>query len=370
VALWDKIRGEFIDIIEWTAPSESEHMAYRFPRYNNEIKMGAQLTVREGQAAVFVNEGRIADLFTPGMYTLSTQNLPILSTMRGWKYGFESPFKAEVYFVQTKQFTDLKWGTSNPIMMRDAEFGPVRIRAYGTYVIKVVDPKTFLQQLVSTDPEFELYEIDKQLRNVIVSRFADVIAEAKIPVLELAGNYDKLGKFICDRINDEFTAFGIDLLNFYIENISLPTNVEEALDRRTAMGVVGNLDQYIKYQTAEAIRDAAQNTGGGAAGVGAGLGAGLGIAQRMMESMGAHPSAPAASTPPPLPQSPAYYLGIGGQQQGPFDRAAMQAQIATGQLTSETLVWSQGMASWTPAGQVADLAQLFAAVPPPLPSQK
>lgn len=367
MALWDKIRGEFIDIIEWTAPSENELMAYRFPRYNHEIKMGAKLTVREGQAAVFVNEGQIADLFAPGLYTLNTQNMPIMTTLRGWKYGFESPFKAEVYFIQTKQFTDLKWGTSNPIMMRDPEFGPVRIRAFGTYVIKVVDPKTFIQQLVSTDPEFEVYEISSQLRNVIVSRFADVLAEAKIPVLDMAGNYDKLGKFICARINDEFTAFGIDLLNFYIENISLPTNVEEAMDRRTAMGVVGNLDQYLKYQTAEAVRDAAQNTGGGAAGVGAGLGAGLGIAQRMMESMGTHPQTPAASGPPPLPNTGQYYIGVAGQQQGPFDRAALQTQIASGQLTRETLVWSQGMANWTPAGQIADLAQLFAAVPPPLP---
>lgn len=366
MALWDKIRGEFIDIIEWTAPSESEHMAFRFPRYNHEIKMGAKLTVREGQAAVFVNEGQIADVFPPGLYTLSTQNMPIMTTLRGWKYGFESPFKAEVYFVQTKQFTDLKWGTSNPIMMRDSEFGPVRIRAFGTYVIKVVDPKTFIQQLVSTDPEFELYEIDKQLRNVIVSRFADVLATAKIPVLDMAGNYDKLGKFICERINDEFTAFGIDLLNFYIENISLPTNVEEALDRRTAMGVVGNLDQYIKYQTAEAIRDAAQNPGG-AAGIGAGIGAGMGMAQRMMESLGAHP--PSASTPPPLPGAAQYFTGAGGQQQGPFNLAALQTQITSGQLTRETLVWSQGMAAWTAAGQVAELAQLFAAVPPPLPTK-
>jgi membrane protease subunit (stomatin/prohibitin family) len=366
MGLLDKLRGEFIDIIEWTAPSENEIMAYRFRRYNNEIKMGAKLTVREAQTAVFVNEGKIADIFQPGMYTLSTQNLPILSTLQGWKYGFNSPFKAEVYFVQTKQFVDLKWGTSNPIMMRDAEVGAVRLRAFGTYVIKVVDPKTFVQQLVSTDPEFEVYEISTQLRNVIASRFADVLAESKIPVLDLAGNYDKLGKFICDRINDEFTAFGIDLLNFYIENISLPSNVEEVLDRRTSMGVVGNIDAYLKYQTAEAVRDAAQNPGGGAAGIGAGLGAGMGIAQRMMESMGA----PAAAAPPPRPGAPSYYAGIGGAQQGPFDQATLQAKINAGEITRETLVWRQGMANWAAAGQVADLAVLFAATPPPLPPQK
>ncbi|MCG3118085.1 MAG: hypothetical protein ALAOOOJD_00219 [bacterium] len=369
MGLMDKIRGEFIDVIEWTAPSENEIMAYRFRRYNNEIKMGAKLTVREGQAAVFVNEGKIADLFQPGLYELSTQNMPIMTTLNSWKYGFNSPFKAEVYFIQTKQFTDLKWGTANPIMMRDAEFGAVRIRAYGTYVIKVVDPKTFVQQLVSTDPEFEVYEISTQLRNVIVSRFADVLAEAKIPVLDLAGNYDKLGKFICDRINDEFTAFGIDLLNFYIENISLPSNVEEVLDRRTAMGVVGNIDAYIKYQSAEAIRDAAQNPSGGAAGIGAGLGAGMGIAQRMMESLGTHTGTPAA-TPPPLPGSVVYYAGIGGAQQGPFDLAALQAKINSGEITRDTLLWRQGMANWMPAGQVTDLAALFAATPPPLPPQK
>lgn len=369
MGIMDKIRGEFIDVIEWTAPSENEIMAYRFRRYNNEIKMGAKLTVREGQAAVFVNEGKIADLFQPGLYELSTQNMPIMTTLNSWKYGFNSPFKAEVYFIQTKQFTDLKWGTANPIMMRDAEFGAVRIRAYGTYVIKVVDPKTFVQQLVSTDPEFEVYEISTQLRNVIVSRFADVLAEAKIPVLDLAGNYDKLGKFICARINDEFTAFGIDLLNFYIENISLPSNVEEVMDRRTAMGVVGNIDAYIKYQSAEAIRDAAQNPAGGAAGIGAGLGAGMGIAQRMMESLGTQTGAPAA-TPPPLPGSVAYYAGIGGAQQGPYDLAALQAKINSGEITRETLLWRQGMANWMPAGQVTDLATLFAATPPPLPPQK
>ena len=370
MALWDKLRGEFIDIVEWTAPSENEIMAYRFRRYNNEIKMGAKLTVREAQTAVFVNEGKIADIFQPGMYQLSTQNMPIMTTLNGWKYGFNSPFKAEVYFVQTKQFVDLKWGTSNPIMMRDAEFGAVRLRAFGTYVIKVVDAKTFVQQLVSTDPEFEVYEISTQLRNVIASRFADVLAEAKIPVLDLAGNYDKLGKFICDRINDEFTAFGIDLLNFYIENISLPSNVEEAMGRRTAMGVVGNLDTYLKYQTAEAVREAAQNPSGSAAGIGVGLGAGMGIAQRMMESMGAPATVGATAAPPPLPGSVLYYAGIGGAQQGPFDQAALQAKINAGAITRDTLVWRQGMANWIAAGQVADLAALFAATPPPLLPQK
>src|SRR5258708_1325727 len=188
MGLLDRIRAEFIDIVEWTEPAQNEILAYRFPRYSNEIKMGAKLTVREGQAAVFVNEGQVADVFKPGMYTLQTQNMPIMSTLRGWKYGFNSPFKAEVYFISMRQWTDQKWGTQNPIMMRDAEFGPVRVRAFGSYAFHVLDAATFLKQLVVTDPSFESYEISNQLRNTIVSKFVDVVAQAKIAVLDLAGN--------------------------------------------------------------------------------------------------------------------------------------------------------------------------------------
>src|ERR1700733_10283125 len=183
MGLIDKLRGEFIDIIEWTEPSQNDVLAYRFPRYQNEIKIAARLVVREGQNAVFVNEGQLADVFKPGTYTLTTQNMPILSTLKGWKYGFNSPFKAEVYFISTKRYTDLKWGTQNPIMLRDPEFGPVRVRAFGTYAFQVSDPATFLRQLVATDPSFESYEIATQLRNTIVARFVDAIGQAKIAVL-------------------------------------------------------------------------------------------------------------------------------------------------------------------------------------------
>ena len=203
MGLFDKLAGEFIDIIEWTEPSQNDILAYRFPRYNNEIKMGAKLTVREGQAAVFVNEGQVADVFTPGMYTLHTQNMPILSTLLGWSYGFNSPFKAEVYFISTRRWTDQKWGTQNPIMMRDPEFGPVRVRAFGTYAVRVGDPGTFLRQLVATDPSFETYEVTNQLRNMIVSRFVDVVGQAKMPVLDLAGNYEKMGKLALEKLSSE-----------------------------------------------------------------------------------------------------------------------------------------------------------------------
>src|SRR5262245_56919079 len=214
------------------------------------------------------------------MYTLETQNMPILSTLKGWKYGFHSPFKAEVYFISTMQWTDLKWGTQNPVMLRDPEFGPVRLRANGTYAVRVSDPGTFLRQLVATDPTFETFEVTNQLRNMIVARFVDVVCQAKMPVLDLAGNYEKLASLARDRLTAEVGSMGLTLTQFYVENISLPPEVEQALDTRTKMGVLGDMSQYSRYQTAEAIRDAAKNPGG-IAGAGAGIGAGVAIGQQM-----------------------------------------------------------------------------------------
>jgi membrane protease subunit (stomatin/prohibitin family) len=364
MGLWDKIKGEFIDIIEWTEPSQSDILCYRFPRYNHEIKMGAKLTVREGQASVFVNEGKIADVFEPGMFTLETQNLPILSTLKGWKYGFHSPFKAEVYFVSTKRWTDQKWGTQNPIMLRDPEFGPVRIRAFGTYAFQVTDPGIFLKQLVATDPSFETYEITNQLRNTIVSRFADVIGQLKIPILDMAGNYEKVAQMAHQRFAPELKEMGLTLVSFFVENISLPPEVEKALDERTKMGVLGDLGKFTQYQSAQAIRDAAQNPGG-VAGIGVGVGAGVQIGQQMAGAMQQAQSAPAA--PPPLPAG--FFIGVGGQQQGPFDMGQLQAKVSSGALTRKTLVWKQGMANWLPAESVPELQPLFAVMPPPLPPQ-
>jgi membrane protease subunit (stomatin/prohibitin family) len=347
MGLLDKIRGEFIDIIEWTEPSQNDILAYRFPRYDNEIKMGAKLTVREGQTAVFVNEGQIADVFPPGMYTLETQNMPILSTIKGWKYGFHSPFKAEVYFVSTRQWTDLKWGTQNPLMLRDPEFGPVRIRAFGTYAMQVADPGTFLRQLVATDPSFETYEIANQLRNTIVARFADVIGQAKIPILDLVGNYTRLSQLALQQIAPDLAQMGLKLTLFYVENISLPPEVEKALDTRTKMGVLGNLNQYTQYQTAEAIPEAAKNPGG-LAGLGAGIGAGVAIGQQMTGAMAGQSTA----TPPPLPSAVAFFIAPGGRQEGPFDMAALTSKAQAGLLTRDTLVWRQGMANWAAAETV------------------
>ncbi len=370
MGLWKKIRGELIDIIEWLDPT-SDTMVYRFERYNNEIKHGAKLVVREGQTAAFVNEGQLADVFDPGMYELETKNLPILSTLQGWAYGFQSPFKAEVYFVSTRRFTDLKWGTKNPIMLRDAEFGPVRLRAFGTYVIRVADPAALIRQIVGTDGRFSTDEITSQLRNMIVSRFTDIIGESKIPALDLAANYDELGEFITGRIQPEFNAYGLELTKLLVENISLPPEVEQALDKRTSMGVIGNLQQYTQYQAAEAMRDAAQNPSG-TAGAGMGMGMGFAMANQMGQAMAkdGQPAQPSGQAPPPLPQqAAAFYAAIDNHQAGPFDTNALQQKVQAGQVTRETLVWKEGMSEWTPAGQVPELQSLFASVPPPLPPQ-
>jgi membrane protease subunit (stomatin/prohibitin family) len=368
MSLWNRLKAELIDIVEWLDRGTGTTMVHRFDqRPNNEIKYGAKLVVREGQAAVFIDQGRIADVFAPGMYTLETKNIPILATLKGWKYGFQSPFKAEVYFVATRQFTDLKWGTMNPVMLRDAEFGPIRLRAFGTYVTRVKDPGLFIREIVGTDGHFTTDEISNQLRNVIVSRFADILAESKIPALDLAGNYDDLGRFLTERIGPEFEAKGLELVKLLVENISLPPQVEEALDKRSAMGMIGNLNAYTQYQAAEAMTRAADNPGGAAAG---GMALGMGFA--MAGQMGRAMQDGGANTPPPIPggQAPAsFYLANQGQRTGPIDAGALRSLAESGQLTAETLVWKAGMPEWKRAGDVPEVAGVLGSVPPPLPPQ-
>lgn len=384
MGLFDKIRGEFIDVIEWTDSSPNT-LVYRFPRYNNEIKYGAELTVREGQNAVFIDEGRLADVFPPGMYTLETENLPILSTLKGWKHGFESPFKAEVYFVNMRQFTDQKWGTKNPVTMRDPEFGPVRVRAFGTYAMRVDDPGKFLKEIVGTEGHFTTDEVTDQVRNVLVARFSDAMASSGIPVLDMAANYDELGEKLGNRVSADMEGYGIQLRTLLVENISLPAAVEEALDKRTSMGVIGNLDQYTKYQAAEAIGDVANNPGsGGMAAGGMGAGMGFAMANQIGQAMnqpgqqgggqggsgqqGGDRSGQGQEGPPPIPQSPKFYAAIDGEQAGPFDEAALKRHIESGQVTRDTLVWSQGMDDWAKAADVEAVARHFGSTPPPLPS--
>lgn len=253
-------------------------------------------------------------------------------------------------------------------MLRDPEFGPVRLRAFGTYVTRVVDPAKFIREIAGTDGHFTTDEITDQLRNMLVARFADLLGESKIPVLDLAANYDELSEFAAKKLSPEFDTYGLDLTKFLVENISLPEAVERALDKRTSMGMVGNLQAYTQFQTAEAIEAAAKNTSG-LAGGGMALGMGFGMAQTTGQAMNppAPQAAPPAATPPPIPSAPRHFLVIGGKREGPFDMATLTAKARDGELTRETLAWREGMAQWAPAGEVKELAGAFAAVPPPVP---
>jgi membrane protease subunit (stomatin/prohibitin family) len=275
--------SQFIEVIEWLDDSPNT-LLYRFPVKDQEIKNRAQLIVRESQAAVFVHEGQIADQFPPGRYTIDGGNTPILSKLGAWKYGFNSPFKAEVYFVNTRQFTDLKWGTPNPVMMRDTDFGMVRLRAFGIYSIRVADPQAFIKEIAGTNARFMTEDIEGQLKRTLVSGFSDALGESKIAALDLASNYDELSKFTRTKLNEEFRTFGLELTKFVIENISLPQEVEAAMDKRTSMGVIGDVGRYAQFQAADAMRDAAQNPGGGA-GTGVGLGAGFALGNAMAGAM-------------------------------------------------------------------------------------
>ncbi|MEJ1238755.1 SPFH domain-containing protein [Chryseolinea sp. T2] len=367
MGLWDKIKHELIDIIEWTDDNSNDTMVWRFPRFQNEIKNGAQLTVRESQVAVFVSEGKIADVYQPGRHELTTANMPVLTTIRGWKYGFNSPFKVEVYFVNTKNFTDQKWGTKNPIMLRDAEFGPIRLRAFGTYALRVSDAALFIKEIAGTQAHFTTEEVTEQLRNLIVTRFSDAVAESKIPVLDLAANYDELSKFISSKIDPEFGEYGLKITKFLVENVSLPQEVEQALDKRSSMGILGNLNQYAQFQAANAMEAAAKNPGGGASD-GMGLGMGFAMAQQMGQMFNQQGNASAQGGPPPLPASGVqYFVAVNGQQQGPYTQNNLQQMVQQGTLTRDTLVWKNGLASWIKAGEASDLSSLFGAVPPPLP---
>jgi membrane protease subunit (stomatin/prohibitin family) len=362
-SFWDRLKGELIDIVQFLDDS-SNTLVYRFDRRNNEIKNNAKLVVREGQAAVFVNEGKLADVFGPGTYTLDTRNMPILSTLLGWKYGFESPFKAEVYFVSTRQFTDLKWGTQNPVIVRDPEFGPTRIRAFGSYTMRVSEPGVFIKELVGTEGRVTTDEVINQLRNLIVSQFTDLVGESKIPLLDMAGKQDEFAEFIKGKIDAEFGKFGLDLPKLLIENISLPPEVEAALDKRTSMGVVGDLNAYTKFQAAEAMRDAAKNPGAAGSVIGLGMGQVFGG----MMAQGAMAPAPApAGSPPPIPGAAPFFIGVNGQQTGPFEIGLLGSKIKSGEITPETLVWRQGLSGWIAAKDAPELASLFGSLPPPLP---
>lgn len=302
MGLMDYLKGQFLEIIQWTDDSR-DTLSWRFPDEDKEIKRGAQLIVRESQMVQFVYLGEFGDTFGPGKHSLVTDNIPILSTLKGWKYGFESPFKADVYFVNTRLFTGNKWGTSNPIMMRDQDFGIVRVRAFGTFDFRISDVKLFLKEVAGSDHHFRLDEFADTMRSRIVSVFTDALASAKVPVLDLATRYSELGEALLPLINPATQGkYGIEITSFILENASVPPEVEAAIDKRSSMGAIGNLNDYVKFQMAEGMAKG----GGGPAGAAAEIAMGFGMAQQMMAQgvFGAPAQAPAsapAATPPPLP---------------------------------------------------------------------
>ena len=336
-----KLTGELIDIVQWLDDSNNT-LVYRFERLNNEIKYGAKLTVREGQMAAFINEGQLADVFKPGMYTLTTQNMPILATLKGWKYGFESPIKAEVYFVSTRKFTDMKWGTPGPATMRDKEFGIVRATAFGIYTIRIKDPGIFIRDISGTEGRFTTDEIQENLRGKIGLRIKEVMPELGLSIIDLSAKLNVMGNMLKERIGADFEAMGIELCEVQVQDVGLPEEVEKAIDKRGAMAAIGNLQAYTQYETASAIHDAA-TTPNSAAGAGMGLGAGFAMGGNMFGQMGAAQAAAnagggASAMPPPLPVAAAFHVAINGQQAGPFDMGKKPSEIVAAVLATGFVV--------------------------------
>ncbi|MCC5969781.1 MAG: SPFH domain-containing protein [Pararhodobacter sp.] len=368
------LKGQFIDVIEWLDDSR-DTLVWRFERYGNNIMMGAKLTVREGQAAVFIHEGQLADIFGPGLYELQTNNMPLMTALQHWSHGFNSPFKSEVYFVNTRRFSGLKWGTQNPIMLRDPEFGALRLRAFGSYAIRVSDPGTFMKEIVGTDGDFTQDKVSGQIRNIIVQKVSRVLAGSGVPALDMAANTKELSDIVRQGIDPTMDEYGLDVVELYIENISLPPEVEKVLDQRTSMGIVGDLNKFTQFSAAQAMQNAASASGDNAMGAGLGMGMGMGMAQSMAQAMGGmnqqqQPAQTGAAAPPPPPPPPAetaWHLAENGQTKGPFGAAQLAQMISQGGFTRETLVWTAGQDGWQKAGDVPELAQLFSVSPPPPP---
>jgi membrane protease subunit (stomatin/prohibitin family) len=378
LGLIDKLKGELVDIIEWVDDSRST-LAWRFPRYNNEIKNGAQLIVREGQRAVFVYRGQLADSFDPGPHELTTENLPILSTLQGWKHGFNSPFRSEVYFINTRPVTDLRWGTAQPITVRDPDFGMVQVRANGLCVVKIADVEVFLREVIGTDSAVEAEEITELLRRVITLAFSDMVMATGLGAIDLQGRQvelaEKLKDFVTERVDNEFGL----VITEVTMNISLPDEITQAMTAGVARGVeqkgflqnLGDINRYQQVAAADAMVAAASNEGGSAMGDFMQAGMGMAMAGQMAGALqgamapGGQGGGPGAA-PPPLPGQVLFHVDMNGQPGGPFNVQQIQAGIANGQVTPTTLVWSAGMAAWAPANTVPALQALFV-TPPPMP---
>lgn len=380
MGLWDKLKGELIDIIEWIDNSNGETISYRFERRDNEIKNGAKLTVRESQIAFFVNEGEVADVFLPGMYELKTENIPILSTLKGWKYGFSSPFKAEVYFVNAGLIEELKWGTPGPVTVMHKEFDEVQISSNGSVVIRVNEDreelKKFFKNVVKTDGVFTKDELKGRIRDLVVQNLAPVYQ--KIASESLAVDYHQVAAQVKTYLEPEFAKRGLLLENFNILGFEYDEDTKAAIaegkkraGEMRGVNKMGNA-QNVQMSNMMKMGDAMKGAGGdGGSMMGNAMGAGLGwgMANQMMGQMNQQNNMNNGAVPPPLPGQVKFFVAVNGQQNGPYDMAQMQQMIQGGQLHREMLVWKDGMPAWTAAGSVAELSSFFGAVPPPLPPQ-
>lgn len=379
MGFFDKIRGELIDIVQWIEDG-SDVVAYRFERYGNEIKNGAKLTVREGQLAVFINEGALADVFEPGMYTLETANLPILSTLRGWPHGFKSPFKAEVYFLNMRQITDIGWGTASPFYLPEPKTGAdIEVTARGSFSMHIETPEVFIRRVVGTNGKVGKSDLQGRLRDRIVTHMIDAIGESGLGAFDLASRYKDLGELVANHCRTEFISdFGLDIDRLSILNIGLPEEYREMMREVNRMRMLsGQTQTYQAISQADAMKAMAANPGGGGGGSDMmGMGMGLAMAQNMAQNMqgmggaGGHASPggpPGGAAPPPPPPAAAFHVYANGQQLGPLDMSGLAAHVQQGVLTRETLVWKAGMAGWTAAGQVPELASLFGGATPPPP---
>jgi membrane protease subunit (stomatin/prohibitin family) len=377
MGIMDRVRGELVDIIEWLDDSRTT-LAWRFPRYNNEIKNGAQLIVRPGQEALFVYRGRLADRYQPGSYTLTSENMPIMSTLQGWKYGFNSPFRSEVYFVNTRPVTELRWGTPSPVTLRDPDFGMVQVRANGLCVIRASDAGVFLNQVIGTDSNVDTDEIAELIRRIIATEFSKMLLDTGVGAIDLQARQTELAgqlqRYVQSKIAQQY---GLACESIEM-TISLPDEVTQAMTRGVARGVeekgyygnLGDMNRFQQGRAADSMLGAA--TSGGGAGDFMGAGMGMAMGQQFAQNFQQHnqpqqgqnqPQGQAG--PPPLPGAESFHIGVNGQTSGPFT----VAQLSGMHLTPDTLVWAPSLPGWTPAAQVPAVAAVLAPTPPPLPPQ-
>ena len=362
MGIFDKLRNEFIDIIDWT-DNTSDTMIWKFPRKDNEIKMNAKLTVRESQQAVFMNEGVIADIFQPGLFTLQTQNMPILATLKGWKYGFESPFKADVFFVSTKQFIDQKWGTKNALIINDDRFGMIELRAFGTFAFKIIDGGKFIKEIAGTNEFYSTEDIEGQLRSLIVTKFSNAVGGGLVTIDKFASNLEELSANCQEKLNTDFESYGLQITKFLIENVSMPEDLKKEIFEYSRLNKI-DMQKLAQLKSAQSIEIAAANQG--LAGAGTGIGVGIGVGNMMASAFNNNASQPNASMPPPIPSAVQIFVAVNGQQTGPFDINNLQTMTQSGALTRETQVWKNGMATWANAESIPELNTLFSNMPPPI----